>query len=162
MQELRDEIIRVAQSYVGIKEHNRSNVDPDGVIESFWKEWEDSRVHEDIGPGYAWCAIFVSAVYAQSGAALDHENGVGFSYVPFFLSFSKDEGSFTDDVEIVSPGDIIFYNERGLGRPDHIGIIEKIEGGWIHTIEGNYNNAVSRRMVTIGGSNIVGFAVLEE
>ena len=161
MQEYRDEIIRIADQYVGTKEHNRSNVDKDGVIESLWEEWEDSRVSDHIGPGYAWCAIFVSAVYAQSGLALDHVHGVGFSYVPFFVKFAKETESFTDDVSLVKPGDIIFYSERGLDRPDHIGIVERIEGGWIHTIEGNCNDSVSRRQVTINGNNIVGFSALE-
>ena len=40
---------------------------------------------------------------------------------------------------------IIFfdYPDDGLdGKPDHTAIVEKVEGGRVYTVEGNYNDKV--------------------
>ena len=41
---------------------------------------------------------------------------------------------------------------------DHIGIVESVSNGIIHTIEGNSNNQVRRNTYRIGHGNIRGFA----
>ena len=43
-------------------------------------------------------------------------------------------------------------------RQDHIGIVESVSNGIIHTIEGNSNNQVRRNTYRIGHGNIRGFA----
>ena len=57
-----------------------------------------------------------------------------------------------------------FYNHKEIEPKwqkhwaDHIGIVEKVENGIIHTIEGNSNNEVKRNTYRIGHGNIRGFA----
>ena len=64
-----------------------------------------------------------------------------------------------------NPGEIIFYdwNDTGKGDnagwPDHVGIVEKVSGGKIIVIEGNYSNAVKRRTLTVNGRYIRGYGV---
>ena len=61
-------------------------------------------------------------------------------------------------------GDIITFNwdkdtQQNDGWADHIGIVERVENGWIHTIEGNSSNGVVRRNTyRVGHGNIRGFA----
>ena len=62
-------------------------------------------------------------------------------------------------------GDIITFNwdqdsQPNNGFADHIGIVEYVENGLIHTIEGNsgYVGTVKRYVYRIGHGNIRGFA----
>ena len=62
-------------------------------------------------------------------------------------------------------GDIITFNwdqdsQPNNGFADHIGIVEYVENGLIHTIEGNsgYVGTVKRNVYRIGHGNIRGFA----
>ena len=43
------------------------------------------------------------------------------------------------------------------GTPDHIGIVEKVDGKTVTVIEGNYNDSVKRRQIQIGGRYIRGY-----
>ena len=49
-------------------------------------------------------------------------------------------------------GDVIFFNAKCT----HVGIIEKVENGKYHTIEGNKNNAVSRCTYSVNSTSIYG------
>ena len=60
-------------------------------------------------------------------------------------------------------GDIITFNwdqnsQQNDGWADHIGIVESVQNGIIHTIEGNSNGAVRRQVYRVGHGNIRGFA----
>ena len=50
------------------------------------------------------------------------------------------------------PGDIITMDTRHIGKCHHIGIVEKVSGNTVHTIEGNYGDKVGRgkRSITSG------------
>ncbi len=61
--------------------------------------------------------------------------------------------------------DLIFFANRGrsdLGRGRHIGIIEKVEDAWIHTIEGNLGNQVKRNRHKFINARISGYGRLCE
>jgi len=63
------------------------------------------------------------------------------------------------------PGDAVLYDwdDSGSGDctgwPDHVGTVEKVSGGKITVIEGNYSNAVKRRTISVNGRYIRGFIV---
>ena len=63
------------------------------------------------------------------------------------------------------PGDIIFYDWQDSGKgdnngwADHVGIVEKVSGGKITVIEGNYSNAVKRRILSVNGKYIRGYGI---
>ena len=69
------------------------------------------------------------------------------------------------DSRTPSPGDVIFYDwdDSGAGDctgwPDHVGIVEGVDGGKITVIEGNKNNAVGRRVLAVDGRYIRGYGV---
>lgn len=46
-----------------------------------------------------------------------------------------------------------------MGWSDHVGIVEKVSFGKITVIEGNYSNAVKRRILSVNAKNIRGYGV---
>ena len=73
-------------------------------------------------------------------------------------------GIWIEDGTIVPvPGDIICFNwdtsvQPNNGYSDHIGIVEYVANGYVHTIEGNASNEVRQRTYRIGDGNIRGYA----
>ena len=127
------------------------------------------NAHKPLARGYAvkytdsWCATFVSAVAIKCGATdiIPTECGCG-QMIALFKSLGEwDE----NDNRTPQPGDIIFYdwddNGKGdnTGWPDHVGIVESVNNGNITVIEGNKNNAVSRRTISVNDRYIRGYGV---
>ena len=60
---------------------------------------------------------------------------------------------------------MIFYDWQdsaegdNKGTPDHVGIVEYVNGDYIHVIEGNKNDAVGERTIKVNGRYIRGFIV---
>ena len=42
---------------------------------------------------------------------------------------------------------------------DHVGIVERVDGDTVYTIEGNSGDAVKERNYTVGQRNILGYGV---
>ena len=96
-----------------------------------------------------WCAYFVSYCSKQAGMAgkIITESG-GAGSIPR-ESCARNQGTWYEQGEI-SPqaGDVILFCWNGLGSykqdkyfSDHVGIIESVINGVIHTIEGNANGS---------------------
>lgn len=72
-----------------------------------------------------------------------------------------------NDGYVPSPGDAILYDwdDNGIGDnkgwPDHVGVVEYVnkDAGYMTVIEGNYNDAVKKRTISINGKYIRGFIV---
>lgn len=104
------------------------------------------------GRGAAWCAIFVS--YCANKA------GVSTSIVPKYSKCSvgkdwfvkkglfKQKGNYTP-----KRGDIVFF----LNNRSHTGIVEKVSGNTLHTIEGNTSDKVARRTYSLSNKAITGY-----
>jgi len=107
----------------------------------------------------AWCACFVSWVADQAGF-------IDVGIMPKFSSTSAGEqwfrgrGQWQGRGYTPSPGDIIFFDWDGDGAPDHVGIVERVEGGTVHTIEGNSSDSVRRRNHSLDSNRILGYGVL--
>jgi hypothetical protein len=110
------------------------------------------------GSRVPWCAIFVSWVAEQCGFI---EAGV----IPMFSSTSagmqwfQSRGQWQPRGFMPSPGDLIFFDWTGSGTPDHVGIVERVEGNTIHTIEGNSSDMVRRRTHQLNGATTLGYGV---
>lgn len=57
-------------------------------------------------------------------------------------------------------GTIIFFDWEQDGVSDHVGIVEKCEGGMVYTVEGNSSDAVNQRQYPVGANAIVGYGLL--
>ncbi|MEM7756553.1 MAG: peptidoglycan-binding protein [Cyanobacteria bacterium P01_A01_bin.40] len=83
----------------------------------------------------AWCAMFVSWVFAHAGLKLDPiQNDNGFAYCPYGLRWFKSNGQLFRNPQ---RGDIVFFDWGRDGVSDHVGIVEEVHPRYIKTIEGN-------------------------
>ncbi|MGX7199231.1 CHAP domain-containing protein [Enterococcus nangangensis] len=108
-----------------------------------------------------WCATFVSFVGIEAGAPDLYGRECG---VERFIDIFKDKGIWLEDGTITPKvGDIICYNwddgtQPNDGYADHIGFVESVSGGLVTAIEGNKNDSVQRRTISVGAGNIRGYA----
>ena len=153
----RASVLRAAAELVGVK----------GGSEVHRRLVEDYNSVKPLPVGYAvkntddWCDIFTTVIFQRQGLShlVGRECGVE-RHIQIFkkLGIWNEDGNSTPKA-----GDIITFNwdqdsQQNDGWADHIGIVEKVENGIIHTIEGNSNNQVKRNMYRIGHGNIRGFA----
>ncbi len=108
-----------------------------------------------------WCACFVSWCANECGYL---DTGV----IPRFASCSigiqwfLERGLWQDRDYEPRPGDLIFFDwddedEGQDGAADHVGIVEKVDGGIVYTVEGNSGNACRERQYAIGHAEIYGY-----
>ncbi|MEG3142245.1 GBS Bsp-like repeat-containing protein [Streptococcus sp. 2A/TPW/M5] len=155
----RDRVLRAAASLVGVR----------GGTAAHQQLVNDYNSVKPLPVGYAvkttddWCDIFVTTVFQREGLSglIGRECGVE-RHIQIFkrLGIWNEDGTTTPKA-----GDIITFNwdqnsQQNNGFADHIGIVESVSNGIIHTIEGNSNNQVRRNTYRIGHGNIRGFATL--
>lgn len=106
-----------------------------------------------------WCACFVSWCADQSGL-------IASGAVPKFslcsdgMAWFQGQGRWQAAGTSPAAGSIIFFDWDGDGRSDHVGIVEKCEGGRVYTVEGNSSDAVRQRDYDINYSCIMGYGVV--
>lgn len=106
-----------------------------------------------------WCGCFVSWVAGQCGY-LDSGAVPKFSLCSDGVEWFSIRGRFEDGSYVPVAGDIIFFDWEEDGNVDHVGIIENVENGRVHTIEGNSGNAVKRHNYLLGDRRIYGYGTL--
>ncbi|MFI1463687.1 CHAP domain-containing protein [Nocardia carnea] len=141
----RDSILEAARAELalGAAERGSSN-------DLYYANKPGAKVPYDIDA--AWCAAFTSHVWEKAGYQVDWTNP---NYVPAIWNDAKaqlDTGTAHDAVE----GDLIIFDWQGDGTPDHIGIVEKVVGNTIHTIEGNSSDQLRRNEYQMGNNDLVG------
>jgi cell wall-associated NlpC family hydrolase len=136
--DLRDKALQVAISQIGVMEQPAgSNKGP-----------EVSLYLATVGldPGFYWCMAFVYWCYNEAAKQLGRKNPlVKTAGCQDHWNRTKAKKVLRDQA-IANPGLIkpgsIFIIKTGK-TSGHTGIVEKVEGGFIHTIEGNSNPAGS-------------------
>ena len=106
-----------------------------------------------------WCCCFVSWCANECGYI---EDGIipKYSVVDDGADWFKSKGQWLDGDEEPQAGMIIFFDWEydGLdGGGDHTGIVEKVEGGRVYTIEGNSSDACQENSYPIGHYEIKGY-----
>ena len=113
-----------------------------------------------------WCACFVSwcaneCGYIDAGIIPNTAGCVSGE------SWFRARDQWQDSSYTPNPGDIIYFDwdkpeTNGKdGITDHVGIVEKVEGGYIYTIEGNCGDRVANNTWAVGYYEIYGFGTLE-
>jgi len=88
--------------------------------------------------GQPWCADFVSWAAAQAGKPLG-DAGQGLGSVSEIASWAQRTGRYLPAGTAPQPGDLILFGT------EHVGLVESVNpDGSLTTIEGNYENAVTR------------------
>lgn len=160
--EIRRKIVVTAKKYLGCNER-------DGSHRQFVERYNAFRPlprNHSMTYTAAWCATFVSAIAIECGLTdiMPVECGCG-----YMIELYKKLGRWRED-ENYTPkaGDIIFYDWQDgadyaetddRGAPEHVGIVTAAAGGVISVIEGNKNDAVAFRTVTVNGRYIRGYGL---
>lgn len=104
--------------------------------------------------GAAWCHSFVSWCA--------HEAGVSTSIVPktasttYGMQWFQKKGQFKYKGKYTPKRcDIVYFKTNR----NHVGIVESVSGGQLHTIEGNTSNKVARRSYSLNDATITGYGI---
>ena len=142
----REDIIRVAAAEIGYKE-GKNNATKYGK----WYGMDNNP----------WCAMFVS--WCANKANIPCSVVPKLAYVPYIYTFFNELGRFCSRGNYTpKPGDIVLF-----GSNDHVGLVEKVSGSTVYTIEGNTssggNNSngdgVYRRTRALTNSWIKGYCI---
>lgn len=157
--ELRKHLVDTAMSYAGSKEGHSSHK---GIIDKY-------NSHKPLARGYKvkytddWCSTFVSVVAIVCGLTdiIPTECGCEKQIELFKKLNSWQE----NDAYVPSVGDYIFYDwqDAGVGdctgHADHVGIVVDVTGSSIKIIEGNMDDRVGYRYLTVNARYIRGYGV---
>lgn len=139
---IRDDIVNKAKSYLGYTEGPNND--------TIFGDWYGL-------PNQPWCAMFVS--YVLNECEVSQETVPKFASCTTGFNKFKEMGIATR--EHVSPraGDIIFFIwKQGEPTPDHVGLVEKVEGNKVYTIEGNRSDKVQEFSYDLNNWEIYGYA----
>ena len=120
--------------------------------QKFWSWYGfDSRVE--------WCACFVSWCADQSGL-IANGNVPKFSLCSDGVSWFQGKNKWQSGGTTPTAGMIIFFDWDHDGNSDHVGIVEKCEGGRVYTVEGNSSDQVRQRNYAMDYASIMGYGVI--
>ena len=123
--------------------------------EKYWRWYGFAQRVEWCGCFVSWCAN--ECGYIESGA------------LPKFSicdrRWLKNAGMWREASYEPSPGDLIFFDWIQDGKQDgvvdHVGIVEALQDGKVHTIEGNCDDACMRQTYDLTEEQILGYAQIE-
>lgn len=128
------DVVKIAQGEIGYIEkssnaylYNKTANAGDNNYTKYGKEYGVN--------GTAWCCQFVWWLFKEANAPELFYGGKKTAYCPTLMNYYKKQGQFfTKDFKA---GDIIFFDFNGNNQPDHVGIVERVSGSTVYTIEGN-------------------------
>ena len=164
----RDEVLRVAAEEVGYMEKaSNRNLDSktanagSGNWTKYARDLWVADPHFYQGPknGYDWCAVFVDwCVYeaaardsARAQKALHYTGPYG-AGCDASVAYYKAAGAW---YQTPKSGDQVFFGTQSAVR--HTGLVEKVEGSRLYTIEGNSSNMVCRKSYALTDASILGY-----
>ncbi|MEU8036434.1 CHAP domain-containing protein [Streptosporangium sp. NPDC049078] len=148
MDPIGDDLLRTIKPELGYREGPGQH--------SKFGEWYAVNVAQD--PQYRtapWCAMFIAWAAEKAGV----QEYVGqFAWTPSQARWFENHGAWTRTPE---PGALVFFDWSGgkdIKGIDHVGIVESVNGGTIHTIEGNVDRVWLKRK-TRDQSKVVGYGL---
>lgn len=159
---LRQKVVRIARGHLGDSEQNGR------YRKIIWTY----NAHRPLAQGYEvqlddeWCATGVSTVFIEAELT-----DIGFTECscPRMIQMYKKAGRWMErDDYVPAPGDLVMYHWKDtvgyaatdcIGNPNHVGIVEKVQGGYIHVIEFNKDGKVDYRYLKVNGRYIRGFCL---
>jgi hypothetical protein len=95
--------------------------------------------------GQPWCDMAIS----YWGAHSNNKQVGHFAWTVAHANWFKNHGQWHAGIAGIRPGDIVFYSWSGsksISSIQHVGLVERVSGTTIHTIEGNTADAVRRKV----------------
>ena len=154
---IRGVVVDILRSWIGKKESdntNRTIIDIYNTISPLPRGYKVKYTDD-------WCAACVSAAFQKAGYI---------GIIPaecscyYMVEGAKKMGIWVENDDFVpKPGDIVMYDWQDDGKgdnrgvPDHVGVVELVDGNNIIVIEGNHSDSVKRRTIAVNGKYIRGF-----
>lgn len=159
-------LLEIARGELGYKEkETNSQLDNptanagDGNWTKYARDLHSAGYYQAAKNGYAWCDMWVDWCFWQlagkdktKGEYLECQTGLYGAGCEWSSDCYRRAGRFDKNPKV---GDQIFFGKTDA--EEHTGIVEKIEGGKVHTIEGNASNMVKRCSYSLTSSYIVGY-----
>ncbi len=142
-----DDVIEIAINEIGYKQSSNGYTkygDYTGYPYSAWCQsfvaWccKEASVPSSVVKRYASCTLEVNW-FKNNSTWYDSEYNGG-NYIP-------------------KKGDLIFFRWYNHSKIDHVGFVEYVENGIVHTIEGNTSYKVARESYNLSSNYIVGYGV---
>ena len=131
----------------------------DGNWTKYARDLHSAGYYQAAKNGYAWCDMFVDWCFWKlagedktKGEWLECQTGLYGAGCEWSSDCYRRAGRFDKNPQ---PGDQIFFGKTDA--EEHTGIVEKIEDGKVHTIEGNASNMCKRCTYSLTSSKIVGY-----
>ena len=144
-------VIQVALQEVGyLEKKDNSNLDSKTANAGYnnWTKYardlDKLGVYNFAKNGFDWCDIFVDWCFVQ---AYGLDNMVKMLHQPlkglgagctYSMGYYRDNNALFSTPEV---GDQCFFSQDGWKTSYHTGLVERVEGGRIYTVEGNTSNA---------------------
>ena len=145
-------VIKTARAEIGYLEKATNSQLNDKTANAGYNNWNKFAAFlDDLGVvyngkknGYSWCDCFVDYCFIYTfglelGMAMTFQpkkgEGAGCTYS---MRYYKKASRFFKDPQ---PGDQSFFTNDGGARSYHTGLVEKVDGGRVYTIEGNTSSA---------------------
>lgn len=110
------------------------------------------------GSRVEWCACFVSWCANECGY-IDAGIIPKFASCDVGMNWFKNHSLWQTNTYTPREGDIIFFDWDSDRYANHVGIVEKVENGKVHTIEGNSSDTCKKLEYNLGDSRILGYGV---
>ncbi len=152
-----ENVALVAKSQIGYTQSGRNyEVDDAGGKHGY------TRYGAWYGDPYSeWCAMFASFCLHYAGVAqADVPYAAGCVYWTERLEDAglyKSAGDYTPKT-----GDLVFFDTDGDGVSDHVGIVTKLRGETMETVEGNVGGEVVEKRHELTDEDVFGFGALPQ
>lgn len=146
---LLETVLKIAVKEIGVKE--------DPPFRNRGKKVEEYLASVGLNGGFPWCMAFVYWCYEQAaqkmkianptvktGGVLNHWNEAGRRNIP---RITRQQA--INNPALVKPGMIFIIDTGDPGGAGHTGLVEKVVGGKLVTIEGNTNTDGSREGIGV-------------
>ena len=157
-------LLEIAAAEIGYKEKetnsqldNKTANAGDNNYTKYARDLHAAGYYQASKQGFAWCDMFVDWCFLQLcggdpvlAQKLICQSGPYGAGCKFSAQYYQNAGRYYENDP--QPGDQIFFNDFA-----HTGIVEKVVGNVVHTIEGNTSNQVARRTYTLGSKTIDGY-----
>lgn len=156
----REEVVRLAQSWVGKNEKDGSYKE---IIDIYNRQKTPFPRGLKMNYLWSWCACTWSALAIKLGYTDIMPIEISCGYL---IERAKEMGIWVEnDGYTPAPGDAVLYDWDDTGKgddtgwPDHVGVVEFVNpaSGTFVVIEGNYQDSVKKRTMSINGRYIRGF-----
>ena len=145
----RAKVLEIAKQELGVAE-------PRG--DDKYIRWYNSVAKSDFEMDVAWCAIFTS--WVLRAAEIPETLCPNFASCTVCMEWAKKNGVWKDNSYSPLPGDLIFFDWNGKGKPSHVGIVTDANSVTVFTIEGNTSNKVAERNYDRDEGQVLGYVAI--